>query len=369
MRRAYIDNIKWTTVVLVVFYHVIFMFNANGIEGVVGPVYEKQQQDVFQYVVYPWFMALLFLVAGMNSWTSLQTRSTREFVRSRTVKLLVPSTLGLFAFQWIQGWVNLAISGAFDKMPPDMPGWAKFLIMAESGCAVLWFARSLWLFSIALVFIRHFEKDRLRRRLSNVKHLFIIGGFLLWGGAQILNVPVIICYKFGFYAVAFFLGYFVFSHEKNMETIVKLAPCSLCAAVAFGIYYVVRYYGQNYVETAVFGSILSTFYAWFAIIAILGLAKRYADFSTPLTKWASKKSWGLYVFHYLGVSSCALALCKSGLPPAAIYVITAIAGFGVGYGLYEIISRIPVYRWFVLGIEEKRNNPSASDKRDDALIS
>ena len=99
MRHAYIDNIKWATVMLVVIYHVIFMFNANGIEGVVGPFYEKQPQDVFQYVVFPWFMALLFLVAGMNSWSSLKTRSTREFVRSRTVKLLVPSTLGLFAFQ------------------------------------------------------------------------------------------------------------------------------------------------------------------------------------------------------------------------------------------------------------------------------
>ena len=110
------------------------------------------------------------------------------------------------------------------------------------------------------------------------------------------------------------------------------------------------------VETAVFGSFLSTCYAWFTILAILGFAKKYADVSTTFAKWASQRSWGLYVFHYLGVSSCALLLYKSGLPPAAIYVITAIAGFGVGYGLYEIISRIPVYRWFVLGIEEKRNN-------------
>ncbi len=369
MRQAYVDNIKWATVMLVVIYHVIFMFNANGIDGVMGPLCEKQPQDVFQYVVFPWFMALLFLVAGMNSWSSLQTRSDREFIRSRTVKLLVPSTLGLFAFQWIQGWVNLTISGAFDKMPAETPGIAKFLIMAEVGCGVLWFARTLWLFSIALVFIRYYEKGRLRSRLSNVNPFFILGAFLFWGGAHILNVPVVACYKFGFYGVAFFLGYFVFSHEKNIETIVKLAPCSLCASIAFGINYVMKYYGQNYVETAVFGSFLSTFYAWFTILAILGFAKKYADVSTPFAKWASQRSWGLYVFHYLGVSSCALLLYKSGLPPAAIYVITAIAGFGVGYGLYEIISRIPVYRWFVLGIEEKRNNPRASDKQDDASIS
>ena len=65
MRKTYIDNIKWITVVLVVLYHVIFMFNGVTTYGVIGPFSEFQPQDVFQYIVYPWFMFLLFVVSGI----------------------------------------------------------------------------------------------------------------------------------------------------------------------------------------------------------------------------------------------------------------------------------------------------------------
>ena len=37
MRKTYIDNIRWITVVLVVIYHVIYMFNGVSLFGVLGP--------------------------------------------------------------------------------------------------------------------------------------------------------------------------------------------------------------------------------------------------------------------------------------------------------------------------------------------
>ena len=69
MRRFYLDNIRWATVVLVVIYHVFFMYNAEGVAGGFGKITDLpvQYYDVFQYAVYPWFMAILFLVAGMSA--------------------------------------------------------------------------------------------------------------------------------------------------------------------------------------------------------------------------------------------------------------------------------------------------------------
>ena len=70
----------------------------------------------------------------------------------------------------------------------------------------------------------------------------------------------------------------------------------------------------------------------------------------------SRKSFGLYVFHYLGVSGVARFIAKPGLLPApACYLLSLIMGFGLAYLLYEIISRIPGYRWAVLGIKKKKN--------------
>ena len=71
----------------------------------------------------------------------------------------------------------------------------------------------------------------------------------------------------------------------------------------------------------------------------------------------SKHSFGLYVFHYLGISSVALFLAKPKILPAPLcYILSLIAGFVFGYGLYAIISRIPFFRWAVLGISKKKES-------------
>ena len=62
MRKSYIDNIRWVTVVLVVIYHVLYMYNSQGIVGTLGKItsLDVQYYDCYQYIVYPWFMSLLF---------------------------------------------------------------------------------------------------------------------------------------------------------------------------------------------------------------------------------------------------------------------------------------------------------------------
>ena len=91
MRKHYVDNIRWMTVVFVVIYHVIYMYNGVVKASVAGPFQEVQYQDVVQYILYPWFMVLLFIVSGMCARYYLEKHTDREFVRSRTRKLLVPS--------------------------------------------------------------------------------------------------------------------------------------------------------------------------------------------------------------------------------------------------------------------------------------
>ena len=89
MRKTYLDNIKWMTVVIVVIYHVIYMFNGVVTSGVIGPFAPVQYQDACLYFVYPWFMLLLFVISGMSARYSLNGHSEKEFLKSRTTKLLV----------------------------------------------------------------------------------------------------------------------------------------------------------------------------------------------------------------------------------------------------------------------------------------
>ena len=92
-----------------------------------------------------------------------------------------------------------------------------------------------------------------------------------------------------------------------------------------------------------------------ALFAILGGAARYGDRSNAFTAWMGKRSFGLYVFHYLGISTCGLLIGQQRtLPAAAVYLLTLAAGFLGGYLLNEVISRVPLLRWTVLGIGKER---------------
>ena len=157
-RRIYLDNIRWITVVIVVIYHIIYMFNGVQPFGVIGPFKKHQLQDAFQYVVYPWFMALLFVVSGMSARYYLEKHDTKTFVREKTRKLLVPSTIGLLVFQWILGYYNMKISGALDQLSA-MPKPVLYGLFALSGTGVLWYIQMLWLFSMLLLLVHRIDRS------------------------------------------------------------------------------------------------------------------------------------------------------------------------------------------------------------------
>ena len=118
MRKFYIDNIRYFTIITVVLFHVFYIYNGQDIPGVLGPFHKNQIQDIFQYIVYPWIMVILFIISGMSS--RIYLKSYKNFIRDKTVKLLVPSTIGLLVFGWAQGYYNMILSDAFSKMPQNL---------------------------------------------------------------------------------------------------------------------------------------------------------------------------------------------------------------------------------------------------------
>ena len=356
MRKLYLDNIRWITVILVVIYHLLYMYNAEGIPGTLGRItaLPVQYYDMYQYIVYPWFMFVLFIVSGICARSYLMQHSEREFIRTRTTKLLVPSTVGLFAFQFIQGLINAKVAGGFESLM-QAPAVVRYLIIVVSGTGVLWFIQVLWVLSVLLIPVRRIEKERLWRACSHVSMPALAAMALpVWAAAQILNTQIIAVYRFGLYGAAFFLGYFVFSHEDMIGLLRKYFVWTLPAAMILGAAFCVVNFGKNYADAPVNRTVLFTVYAWFASLAVIGGAARYLDFETPFTRWMAEHSFGLYVFHYLGISSVALLIGRSGMfPPVAVYLFSLIAGFAAGFILYEVISRIPGYRWAVLGISKR----------------
>lgn len=366
-RKHFIDNIRWVTVILVLVYHVFFNFNAEGVLGSIGNFADVQYQDVYLYIVYPWFMALLFLVAGVGSRYSLDNKSSSKgFIRSRTLKLLVPSTIGLFVFQWILGYLNASIAGSLDQIPSAV----KYPVMVLSGVGPLWFIQELWVYSLLLVLIRKiFSGKRIAAFFGNEGSgcktactlLLLIGGFLLmWGASQTqIDNPSLAqnfynLYRPFFYIVPFLMGYYVFALENVQKMLQRMCLPLLIISVAGAVAYVSYYFGTDYTSSTCLQSVWTNIYAWVVILAVFACFKAWADKTSPFTAYMTRSSFGLYIVHMMVCTATCYYLKFTTLPIWSIYILSLAATLLITPLIYEVLRRIPFVRWCVFGIKVKR---------------
>ena len=359
MRRHWVDNLRWVTVLLVLLYHVIYFYNGKGVFGGIGGFGGPQYQDVVMYILYPWFMPLLFILAGISARYSLERRTPREFFRNRTRKLLVPGTIGLFVFHWMVGYFNTVVAareGVFD----GLPAVGRYLVMVFSGIGPLWFVQVLWLLCLVLLAVRALDrKDRFRTWCGKAGIVWIILlGVLFWAGEHtLIQHPregtmdgLFNLYKPLFYLIPFLMGYFVFSHDAVQERLAKAwIPLMACAA-ASGIALVVTTFGQDNTTPQYLGSPLNCLYGWLMCLAMMGWFKARFDRTGPVAAYLTRSSYGIYITHYLVVASLGYMMkTYTALPPVAMYLILAAAVFVLSPALYELLRRIPVVRWCVFG--------------------
>lgn len=363
MRKHWIDNLRWVTVLLVLLYHVVYFYNNKGVFGGIGGFGEypevPQYQDVIMYVLYPWFMPLLFILAGMSARYSLERKSGKEWLRSRTVKLLVPSTLGLLVFQWMTGYFNTAVARGLDFWA-DLPGVAKYGIMAVSGTGPLWFIQDLWLFCLVLLLVRRLDQtDRLYRWCGQAGIvLLILLGVLFWLGEQTLIMNprpesgdgLWNLYKPLFYLIPFLLGYYVFAHDEVQDRLGKAWIPLMAVATVTGVALTVTTFGENNTTPQYLNSPLNCIYGWLMCLAMMGWFRACFDRTNAFAGYMTRSSFGIYIVHYLVIAALGYMMkVYTSLPPCAMYLILTIAVFTLSPLLYEMLRRIPFVRWCVLG--------------------
>ena len=368
-RRHWIDNLRWLTVLLVLFYHVIYFYNNKGVFGGIGGFGEypatKQYQDIVMYILYPFFMPLLFLLAGVGSRYALQKQSAKEWFKARTRKLLVPSTIGLFVFHWMVGYFNTVVAarqGVFD----GMPAVAKYLMMAVSGTGPLWFIQVLWLLCLVLLLVRAIDRnDRFYHWCGKANLMVIILlGVLFWAGEQtLIKHPrpesldgLYNLYKPLFYLVPFLMGYFIFAHNEVQEKLGKAWMPLLAGAVVAGTALIITTFGQDNTSPEYLGSPLNCLYGWLMCLAMMAWFKAKFNHTGAFAGYMTRNSFGIYIVHYLVIASLGYMMkMYTSLAPWMMYVILLIAVMTISPLLNETIKRIPFVRWCVLGIKKSED--------------
>ena len=364
MRKHWIDNLRWATVVLVLIYHVFYFYNNKGVFGGIGGFSDDpmaQPQDAIMYILYPWFMMLLFLVAGISARYSLDKQTTHDFIRSRTLKLLVPSTIGLFVYHWMVGYFNTAVVRS--QLQESIPLIGRYFVYAFSGIGPLWFLHDLWLFSLLLTLIHRIDKhDRFWNWCGKASApTIILMGVVVYLGSQFLIMDprpesldgLYNLYKPLTYFIPFLLGYFVFSHDEVQGRVMAMRIPMLVSAVASGTVLVIIGFGKDCTAPQYLAGWLNVLYAWLMILAMLGCFKAWFDKTDHFASYMSRSSFGLYIVHYLVVVALGYMMkTYTAIPAFWQYAILLAATLLLSTATYELLRRIPFIRWCVFGIKK-----------------
>lgn len=351
MRKHFLDNLRYGIVLLVIFYHVFYLFNSVGVITNVA-IPGIPALDAVLYLLYPWFMAVLFAISGICARHSLQRQTGKEFLRSKVRRQLIPSVAIIFILGWTSGWVTGQYTDMFGTNSAQVPGFAKYLIWCLSGTGVLWFLHELLILELALVLIRRLDKKDRLWQLGGRANMGILClmVFALWGSAQILNTPLIEVYRHGFYGFAFLAGYFIFSHERIQQLLAKWAPVLLTVSGVLAIAYTAFFWGENYASMDNLKAFLTNAYAWFAILAMLGAGRRWLDKQFLFTRYMAGRSFGFYVLHYPLLALSAWAMDRLlHLPVWAMYLLLPVEMVLLLPPLVALIKRVPILRTLILG--------------------
>lgn len=298
-------------------------------------------------LVNPWFMPVLFVLAGMSARYALEKRTTKEFIMQRIRKLLIPFISGMLFLVPVQ---TLYARKYFSHYEGGiLENWKYFFthLTDFSGYdgaftpGQLWFI--LFLFLISMISIWLFRYLPYKKVSPKIERLPITVIFLLF-------IPIWMMYylgNFGGFSIGkdltlFLIGYYVLSNDVVMEKIEKnikwIAGLFIIGTVALVVlYYCFSYYGDLWIN----------YIGWNSILVLLVFGKRKLNKRTKFTNYFNKSSYPIYILHQSILVALAYYVVQiSDVLPGQILGI-CLGSFGLTILLYHLIRMIPVVREMV----------------------
>jgi len=343
MRKHYLDNLRTIMTLLLFPVHTFMIWNDFGTKFYIWAG-ENKLLSSFIVLVNPWFMAILFVIAGMSARYSLEKRNTIEFIKERFHKVLVPFISGLLLFVPFQalyarkfffGYTGTILEHFkyFFTHFTDLSGYDGAFTPGH-----LWFLLFLFIISlVSLLIIKNISFKKVSLKLKNMNIIMIL----------LLFIPVWLMYylgNFGGYSIGkyftlYLLGYYFFSNEKNIDTLMNNKKIILGLFCLLELILVIMYYKFSY-----YGDFFVNFVGWIGILSCIIVGKLYLNQENKVTNYFKNSSFSIYILHQtilviIGYYSL-IALDNIFLQILLILCGSFISTIIV----YEIIRRIPILK-------------------------
>ena len=347
-RVYYIDNLRWMSVSLLILFHASVAYNTWGEANYIflGPV--KSIASIVTFIS-PWFMPLMFLLAGVSARYSLKKRGYKAFIRERLLRLGIPLFFGLLVLNPALSYIadkshNGYTGGYFEHYSlfftriTDLTGYDGGFTLGH-----LWFILILLLLSILSCIVTKTvpENKTAVRVIEIVLSALAIATFDI----KFFGKPLLM-----FFCV-YLLGYYLFGNPDFVEKLSKFKWIFATLFLVVSVLDIVLYiYVSGY-------EILNTvcYYVSFVtgILAFVALGHDYLDFSNRFTAFQTSISYVFYIVHFPIVTLFQYALSICGANIVANFLLTITIVYPLTYGICFLITKTRFVR-VLFGLKIKK---------------
>ncbi len=366
--------------------YLLFLFHTNKVFDV-SPFYHVKNDELSVTLDLPtlfihfWHMPLFFLLAGWSAYASLSSRGSREFVRERVTRLLVPLLAGTALLGPVMKYYELRSGFTLDLFgyrkldsPFTTSFWAFwptfFTDITHFTWSHLWFLAYLFTFSLLY-------RRRLLSWIGGAEQFAPTGSTLrlwapliplvaiqmtlrlIWPGGQNL---VWDWANFAYYSTFFLLGFLLARHPGWQHEIDRQWRRSALAAVgSYGALFAYwKWTGGNPWPTEpTVGAVLAllpvlglTAVAGYAmVVLLLALGHRFLTFGGALFDYLRESSMPVYVLHQAGVTVVGFYVVHSSLGFGAKYAATLAGSVASTMLVYHFLVRPNAYLRPLVGLK------------------
>ena len=335
---------------------------------------------IFEQTFNIWMMPLFFVLSGAAVYYSLKSRTAGQFVKERTTRILVPLIgIGIFIlgpFQiYLERLTHGEFSGNFFQFYPHYFDGLYGLGGNFAWMGVhLWYLMDIFFFSlIALpLFLPYGQTgksilSRLAGKLNNLWLLLLIFLVFLGVASGVTDLAGLHLLDMGSweilsYFVFFIYGYLIFSNERIQDIVSRYCFATLIAASLLTLAHLLLTFVPS----------LSSMYeswpldlrglcTWSWIMALLGIGRRFLNYSNKFLGYANEAVLPFYILHQPVILSIGYFVVQWTLPIIAKYFIIASTSFIAIMVVYELlVRRINVLRFlFGMRLMKPRRQPKA----------
>ena len=295
-RRNWMDNLRNLTILLLFPVHTFMIWNDFGFRFYIW-MGENKLLSTLIVLINPWFMPLLFVLAGMSARYALEKKTRKQFIKSRFQKLIIPFLAGIvflvpfqtfYARVFFDGYTGGILENIvyFFSHCTDFSGYDGAFTPGH-----LWFILFLFVIAMgALVLIRAFPYEKAAVWVEKIPA----------AGVLLFFLPIWLMYylgNFGGFSLGknfalYLAGYYVLSNEAVREKLKKnfcwlALLCLIGTALSAVWYYKFSYYGDLWVN----------YLGWNTILVWIVLAERFLNKKTDFTVYFNQNSYSIYILH------------------------------------------------------------------------